>query len=58
MGKFIPDGLVGNDDLVPLLLGELLGGGVQLASDDIDGLVGFPLLDPSVSLPTPLPNLA
>ena len=40
----VPDGLIGNDDLGPLLLGELLGGGVELAGYDFDGLVCFTLL--------------
>lgn len=39
-----PDGLVGDDNLGPLLLGELLGGGVELAGDDGDGAVGLALL--------------
>lgn len=39
-----PDGLVGDNNLGPLLLGELLGGSVQLAGDNIDGLVGLALL--------------
>lgn len=43
-GKFIPDGLVGNDDLLPLLCAQLLGGSVELAGDDLDGLVGLTLL--------------
>lgn len=42
--RYVPDGLVGNDDLGPLLLGELLGGSVELAGNDFDGLVGFTLL--------------
>ena len=46
-GKFIPDGLVGNDDLFPLLLAELLGDSVELAGDDLDGLVGLTLLHKS-----------
>lgn len=40
----IPDGLVGDDNLVPLLRAELLGGSVELASDDLNGLVGLTLL--------------
>lgn len=43
-GTDSPDGLVGDDNLGPLLLGELLGGSVQLAGDNIDGLVGLTLL--------------
>lgn len=39
-----PDGLVGNNNLSPLLLGELLGGSVELAGNDVDGLVGLALL--------------
>lgn len=39
-----PDGLVGDDNLSPLLLGQLLGGGVELTGDDLDGLVGLALL--------------
>ena len=42
--RYVPDGLVGNDDLGPLLLGELLGGGVELAGYDFDGLVCFTFL--------------
>jgi hypothetical protein len=44
-----PDRLVGNDDLLPLLLGELLGDGSKLPSNDVDGLAGLTLLC-SVSL--------
>lgn len=44
----LPDGLVGDHHLGPLLLGELGGGGVELAGDDLDGLVGFPFLRASV----------
>jgi hypothetical protein len=43
-GTNSPDGLVGNDNLCPLLLGQLLGGGIELTGDDLDGLVGFALL--------------
>lgn len=39
-----PDGFVGDDNLGPLLLGELLGGGVELTGDDVDGAVGLTLL--------------
>ena len=39
-----PNGLVGDDNLGPLLLAQLLGGGVELASDNLDGLVGLALL--------------
>lgn len=46
----VPDGLVGDDDLSPLLLGELLGGGVELPGDDVDGLVGLTLLQISIVL--------
>jgi hypothetical protein len=42
--KFIPDGLVGNDNLVPLLSAKFLGGSVKLAGHDLDGLVGLTLL--------------
>jgi hypothetical protein len=41
---FLPDGLVGDDNLSPLLLAQLLGGSVELASDDLNGLVGLTLL--------------
>lgn len=41
---FIPDGLVSNDDLVPLLFGQLLSGSVELAGDNVDGLAGLTLL--------------
>jgi hypothetical protein len=40
----LPNGLVGDDYLGPLLLGELLSGRVELTSDYIDGLVGLTLL--------------
>jgi hypothetical protein len=43
-GTDSPDGLVGNDDLGPLLLGQLLGGGVELTGNDLDSLVGLTLL--------------
>ena len=39
-----PDRLVSDDNLGPLLLGELLGGGVELTGDDGDGAVGLALL--------------
>lgn len=42
--KGIPDGLVGNDDLGPLVLAQDLGNGTELPSDDLDGLSGFTLL--------------
>jgi hypothetical protein len=38
-----PDGLVGNDDLAPVL--DLLGDGAELVGDDLDGLVGLSLLE-------------
>jgi hypothetical protein len=44
MGKFIPDRLVGNDNLVPLLCAQLLGDSVKLAGDNLDGLVALTLL--------------
>lgn len=37
-----PDGLVGNDDLAPVL--DLLGDGTELVGNDVDGLVGLSLL--------------
>lgn len=40
----LPDGLVGNDNLGPLLLAQHLGGGVELAGDDLESLVGLTLL--------------
>lgn len=43
-GADSPNGLVGNDNLSPLLLAQLLGGGVELTGDDLDGLVGLALL--------------
>lgn len=42
--KNLPDRLVGNDNLVPLLLAQLLSGGIELAGHDFDSLVGFALL--------------
>lgn len=39
-----PDRLVGNDNLSPLLFGELLGGSIELTGDNVDGLVGLALL--------------
>lgn len=44
VGDFIPDGLVGDDNLSPLLLAQLLSGSVELAGNDLDGLVGLTLL--------------
>lgn len=41
----LPNGLVGNDNLGPLLLAQLLGGSVELAGDDFNGLVGITLLN-------------
>lgn len=41
---FLPDGLVGDDNLGPLVLAQDLGGSVELAGDDLDGLVGLTLL--------------
>jgi hypothetical protein len=41
---FLPDGLVGDDNLSPLLLAQLLSGSVELTSDDLNGLVGLTLL--------------
>lgn len=38
-----PDGLVGNDDLAPVL--DLLGHGGELADDNLHGLVGLALLE-------------
>lgn len=40
----LPDRLVSNDDLGPLVLSQEFGDGVKLACDDVDGLVGFALL--------------
>lgn len=40
-----PDWLVGNDDLAPLLSGDLLGDSGKLASDDLDGLTLLALLE-------------
>lgn len=37
-----PDGLVGDDDLGPVL--DLGGDGLELVDDDLDGLAGLPLL--------------
>lgn len=44
MQLFLPDGLVGNDDLGPILLGQLGSDGVQLLGDNIDSLASFTLL--------------
>lgn len=41
----LPDGLVGNDNLSPLLLAQLLSGSVELAGDNLDSLVGITLLN-------------
>ena len=38
-----PDGLVGNDDLAPVL--DLLGDSAELVGNDVDGLVGLSLLE-------------
>jgi hypothetical protein len=38
-----PDGLVGNDNLAPVL--DLLGDSAELVGDDLDGLVGLSLLE-------------
>lgn len=40
----LPDGLVGNDNVGPLLLAQLLGGSIELTGDNINGLVGLTLL--------------
>lgn len=40
-----PDWLVGNDDLAPLLSGDLLGDSGKLAGDDLDGLTLLALLE-------------
>lgn len=45
MRLFLPDGLVGNDDLGPILLGQLGSDGVQLLGDNIDSLASFTLLN-------------
>lgn len=42
-GANSPDGLVGNDDLAPVL--DLLGDSAELVGDDLDGLVGLSLLE-------------
>lgn len=39
-----PDGLVGDDDLGPFVLGEALSDGIELSGDNFEGLVGFALL--------------
>lgn len=44
-GGLLPDGLVGNDNLSPLLLAQLLSGSVELAGDDLNSLVGLTLLN-------------
>lgn len=46
----LPDGLVGDNNLSPLLLGELLGNSVELLGDNVDGLVGLTLLGGCISL--------
>lgn len=38
----LPDGLVGNDDLAPVL--DLVGNSLQLLGDDVDCATGLPLL--------------
>lgn len=39
-----PDGLIGNDDLLPLLLGKVLGDSSKLPSNDVDGFASLTLL--------------
>lgn len=39
-----PDGLIGNDDLLPLLLGKFLGDSSKLPSNDVDGFASLTLL--------------
>ena len=46
----LPDGLVGDDNLSPLLLGELLGSSVELPGDNVNGLVALTLLLKYISL--------
>lgn len=41
-GKGLPDGLVGDDDLGPVF--DLCGDGFELGGHDVNGLVGFALL--------------
>jgi hypothetical protein len=45
----LPDRLIGNHDLGPLVLGQNVGDGVELPCHDVDGLVGFTLLDARIS---------
>lgn len=40
----LPDGLVGNDDLLPFLGGENGCDGIELLGHDVDGLAGLTLL--------------
>ena len=39
----LPDGLVGNDDLAPVL--DLVGDSLKLLGDNVDGGAGLPLLE-------------
>ena len=39
----LPDGLVGNDDLAPVL--DLVGNSLELLGDNVDGGAGLPLLE-------------
>jgi hypothetical protein len=39
----LPDGLVGNDDLAPVL--DLVGNSLKLLGDNVDGGAGLPLLE-------------
>lgn len=41
-GGNVPDGLIGNDNLRPVL--DLVGNGLELRGHDLDGLAGFALL--------------
>lgn len=43
-GENIPDRLVGNDNLSPLVLGQDASDGVELTGHDVEGLVGLTVL--------------
>ena len=40
----LPDRLIGDDDLGPLLLGEDLGNSIELSGHNVDSLVGLTFL--------------
>lgn len=42
--RFLPDRLIGDNNLSPLLLAQLSSGSIELAGHDLDSLVGLTFL--------------